>query len=367
MNKLIKYLAVFGGAVSACTDVKGTFLNEKGSFAMSWCYPSDSEIQITFSLTGNAYIGLGFGGSMYEADIVSGWVEESGNVVIKDYYSEQEGKPQEDTTLGGTNDVTVVGGSRITKRVAVGNETQTIAATELIFRRKLVTNDKYDRAISLTEPNDMIYAWANSDSNGIMYHGDNHNHIFVDFSKPNGIPDNAFGKEESGELSRELVRASYYATLSTIQSQAAGNPAVFNYPFGSVADVADEEPSSGRPLLLLSELERNVMNLEENPVCSLHFVTLPSTIEQFKHPEYYDIMTKPRTTLLGKLEKVPEGELDAAKETYLKKHPTSAAWINFSDFAMYRFVIEDVYCVGGFGNEHYIGWISPEQYLSVEL
>ncbi|CAM9567515.1 unnamed protein product, partial [Ectocarpus fasciculatus] len=182
-----------------------------------------------------------------------------------------------------------------------------------------------------------------------------------------GIPDTAFGAEESGELSREIVKGSYYATLSTIQTEGAGNPGVVNYPFGSVADIADEEPSTGRPLLLLSELERNVINLNSNPLCSLHLVTLPETIAQFTHPEHYDIMTKPRTTLMGQLERVPDEELDAAKETYLKKHPSSKAWINFSDFGMYRMVVEDVYVVGGFGNDHYIGWVAPEQYLSIEL
>lgn len=74
-----------------------------------------------------------------------------------------------------------------------------------------------------------------------------------------------------------------------------------------------------------------------------------------------------RTTLLGTLEPVPEDELEAARATYLKKHPKAAAWITFSDFTLYRMNIEDVYCVGGFGNNHYIGWIAPEQYLSIEL
>ena len=74
-----------------------------------------------------------------------------------------------------------------------------------------------------------------------------------------------------------------------------------------------------------------------------------------------------RTTLLGKLEAVPEDELEQAKQTYLAKHPNSKAWINFSDFTMYRMLVEDVYVVGGFGNDHYIGWISAEQYLSVQM
>lgn len=77
----------------------------------------------------------------------------------------------------------------------------TTTSTTLTFTRKLVTGDKYDRDISLTEPNDMIYAWGVSDSSGLVYHGDNHNHIFVDFTKANGIPDNAFGEEESGKRS----------------------------------------------------------------------------------------------------------------------------------------------------------------------
>ena len=75
-------------------------------------------------------------------------------------------------------------------------------------------------------------------------------------------------------------------------------------------------------------------------------------------------MTKPRTTLLGRLEPVPQAELEDAKALYLEKHPTSKAWIGFSDFVLYRLEISDVFVVGGFGNEHYIGWISASQYLS---
>jgi hypothetical protein len=61
---------------------------------------------------------------------------------------------------------------------------------------------------------------------------------------------------------------------------------------------------------------------------------------------------------------VPTDELSAARAAYLVKHPQAGMWIDFSDFAMYRMEIVDVYYVGGFGNEHYIGWIAPSEYLS---
>ena len=61
-----------------------------------------------------------------------------------------------------------------------------------------------------------------------------------------------------------------------------------------MADVVDENPSTGRPLILLSDLERNVINLQDNPKMSLEFITQPQTQQQFENPEYFDVMTKPR-------------------------------------------------------------------------
>jgi len=33
------------------------------------------------SAAGSAYVGVGFGGSMYQADIVAGWIDANGNAV----------------------------------------------------------------------------------------------------------------------------------------------------------------------------------------------------------------------------------------------------------------------------------------------
>ena len=119
--------------------------------------------------------------------------------------------------------------------------------------------------------------------------------------------------------------------------------------------------------MLLSTLERNMINMQTTPQCSLHIFSTPTTILEFSHPALFDVMTKPRTTLLGVLELVPDEELSSARATYLRKHPESAAWIEFSDFSLYRLVVQDVYVVGGFGNTHYIGWVGAEQYLAQNM
>jgi hypothetical protein len=342
---LLKNIIAFDG----CSQV-GKFENEKGAFSLAWCFPSSDEIQLTFSINGTSFIALGFGGSMYDADMIIGWVDSANTPVANDYYSSAEAEPQQDVKLGGENNVKVLSGSR------------SGTVTTLMVSRKLSTGDKYDRDIRASGPNDMIYAWGSSNDQGLVYHGDNHNHIHVDFSKPDGIPDTSFGYEESGRLSRELVKNAYYATLSTWQSEAAGAANSANFPYGSVADLADD--GHGQPLVLLSNLERSVINFMTYPSCSLHFISSANTTLELRHPEYYDVMTKPRTTLLGRLVPVPSEELEVAREIYLRKHPTAKAWITFSDFILYKMQIEDIYVVGGFGNEHYIGWISPSQYLS---
>lgn len=357
--RLLSGLAVAGvvAAGTSCSNndnIVGTFKNEKGNFALSWCYPSADEVQLTLTLAGTTFIAVGFGGSMYDADMVAGWVDGSGKAVIGDYYSSEEAEPKTDESLGGSNDIKIISGSK------------TETSTTLVFSRKLVTGDKYDRDISTTEPMDMIYAWSNNGEGKITYHDDNHNHVFIDFSKADGIPATLFGFEESGGLSRTLVRDQYYGTLSTMQTEAAGGADVKNFPYGSIADFADK--GDGTPIILLSDLERNVINVKSFPSCSLSIAQAPNTTIDCQHPEKYDVMTQPRTTLLGHLSEITDPDaLAAAKDIYVQKHPKSKAWINFSDFTMYYFVIEDVYAVGGFGNDHYIGWISPSQYSSVVL
>ena len=77
--------------------------------------------------------------------------------------------------MGGTSDVVIISAYKSksdlyrNSTVSKGHRTSTVSTT-LEFSRKLNTGDKYDKVISLTEPNDMIYAWGVSDNSGLMYH-----------------------------------------------------------------------------------------------------------------------------------------------------------------------------------------------------
>ena len=292
---------------------------------------------------------------MHDADMIAGWVTPAGEVVADDYYSVQEEKPKTDVSLGGTKDIKVISGSR----TANGYTTLTVS-------RKLVTGDtQFDKDISVTQYNDMIYAWGTSDTNGLAYHGDNHNHVFIDFSRPDGYPLNTFGEEERGYVARKMVRDFYYGMLCSFQTQAAGSPGLANYPFGAISDFADD--GTGRPIILMTDNERSVTNSKDYAPMSFFLHQPPNATHDIYFPKTFEPIVLPRVTLLGKLSLVPADEVEHAQEIYLEKHPVAKAWIGFSDFRLYYFNVEDIYYVGGFGTTHYLGWISAEQYFSIKF
>lgn len=247
--------------------------------------------------------------------MVAGWVLDNGTAAINDYYSMKHEHPHLDTTLaGGVDNVKLVSGSR------TGN------VTTLRFTRALNTGDKWDTVLDPTTVVDMVY--ANMDGPpGITFHFDRHNHVRVDLSRSDGVPQTTFGQEEVGMASRELVNTATFATLVTLQSEVmVGREQFAGFPYGSVASFADTEPSTGMPILLLSTLERNVINWEDDARCTLAIQNPPTNASE--------PMMERRTTLFGTLVEIPAKDIPAAKAAYLKKHPIASGWIDFDDFAL---------------------------------
>ncbi len=146
------------------------------------------------------------------------------------------------------------------------------------------------------------------------------------------------------ERSRTLLHLASVATLSTLSRKQAG------FPFGSLMPYALDD--AGRPLFLISTMAMHTQNLKADPRASL-FVTQAAADG--------DVLGAARVTLIGNVAQVPDEEKTEVREVYLKAHPNSQYWVDFTDFAFFRLEPVDVYYVGGFG---VMGWVAETDYAA---
>jgi len=143
---------------------------------------------------------------------------------------------------------------------------------------------------------------------------------------------------------RTLIQYNHgFAVIST------NSKAMDGYPNGSVVAFAPDE--DGNPLFVFSGMSSHTQDVLKDPRCSL---TVAS--KQFKGA------ADGRVNLMGKTTLLSQDEKEAAKATYLKKHP-GAFWIEFGDFNFFKMEIEKVNFVGGFARA---GSVTPEEYKAAE-
>ena len=130
---------------------------------------------------------------------------------------------------------------------------------------------------------------------------------------------------------RLLARGCTRAALSTSLNGA---------PYGSLVLFAVDVDAS--PLLLLSDLAQHSRNITFDPRVSL---LLDATGDRA------DPLTGPRLTLLGRAQRTEDARCFAR---FLAHHPSSAGYAGFSDFYLYRVVVDRGHLVAGFGR---IDWI----------
>ena len=96
------------------------------------------------------WVGVGFDPEsvMRGADIIIGYVEADGTVVIEDHWGDALTSHRPDTELGGTDDVEIIGGER------------TNSGTMLHFRRPLDSGDQYDRPLTPGENHTIMLAYG---------------------------------------------------------------------------------------------------------------------------------------------------------------------------------------------------------------
>jgi heme iron utilization protein len=147
------------------------------------------------------------------------------------------------------------------------------------------------------------------------------------------------------ERARTLVAGISTGTLCTLAIEPAG------YPYGSFVTVAFE---NGNPIFLISALAEHTRNLERDPRASLLVAEGGNA----------DALANGRVTLLGPCTRVEEGgEGDRARAAFLAAHPSSAYYVDFRDFAVWKLQVETVRYIGGYGR---MSWIDKAEWQAAE-
>ena len=140
--------------------------------------------------------------------------------------------------------------------------------------------------------------------------------------------------DEARRLSKTLVRTARYAALGTVDLPD-GAPFVSRVSLATAMD--------GAPIFLISRLSTHFSNLESDPRCSL----------LIGEPGKGDPLAHPRITLVGRAEILNAGsERDHLKQRYLRRHPKAALYVDFPDFAFWRFRTLRASLNGGFGKAY---------------
>jgi hypothetical protein len=129
-----------------------------GILEVSW--KNDAE-HLYMALNGSSrgWISLGFEPSewMKDADIIMGTVQNGKATVLDEYCTGNYGPHENDTDLGGTNDIQQFGGSTLGQN------------TVIEFKRKMNTTDRFDKAFVPGQAVSIIWALADQTSGGVKH------------------------------------------------------------------------------------------------------------------------------------------------------------------------------------------------------
>jgi heme iron utilization protein len=125
---------------------------------------------------------------------------------------------------------------------------------------------------------------------------------------------------------RRLLRAVRVGALATLETETG-------HPFATLVNVATQP--DGSPILLLSGLSAHTRNIQSDPRLSLLLVQGGKG----------DPLAHPRLTVIGRAETTDDPH---ARRRFLARHPKSALYAGFGDFAFYRIAVEGGHLNGGF-------------------
>lgn len=139
---------------------------------------------------------------------------------------------------------------------------------------------------------------------------------------------------EARKLGKTLIRSARHAALGTLDTRDG-------FPLVSRVNLAAD--ISGHPVFLISRLSAHFAALEADDRSSL-LVGEPGKGDPVAHP---------RMTLIGRSERVDDAiAREQIRARFLMKHPKSELYVDFPDFAFWRFVPTRVSLNGGFARAY---------------
>jgi len=153
-------LAACGGGkpeVEVTTNAQGFKQVEAIDMVLQWKI-SGSTIEIIVTAPGDGWVGVGFDPEefMKGANFILGYVAD-GTTTIQDHYGNQLINHAHDSDLGGTDDVTVLGGS------------EDANGTMLHFSIPLDSGDQYDKPLSAGTKHKVLLAYGTTDDYGTQH------------------------------------------------------------------------------------------------------------------------------------------------------------------------------------------------------
>lgn len=137
------------------------------------------------------------------------------------------------------------------------------------------------------------------------------------------------GYDAVGEAKR-LLRATRSGALATLEK-------VHGHPFATLVTVATDH--DGAPVLLMSQLSAHTRNLDADSRCSI-LLSAGGKGDPLAHP---------RLTIYGAALKQTSPDVRARlKARFLARHPKSALYADFGDFAFWRLDVAGAHLNGGF-------------------
>jgi putative heme iron utilization protein len=167
-------------------------------------------------------------------------------------------------------------------------------------------------------------------------------HQNPDGGRPAPLYDTSVRTPTHAERARTLAVQVNIGTLCTVAQEPKG------HPYGSLVTTAFE---AGRPVFLISELAEHTRNLRQDPRASLLIAENVAL----------DPLANSRVTLLGRC--APVAAPEAARAAFLARHPDSAYYADFKDFAFWQLDVESVRYIGGYGR---MSWVQSEAWHGAE-